>query len=119
MRNYDRALSVISNMSKVKMTMNDHKGSIERCTPTEIIDFAKVELEELHEAMEDQDQMHIIEEAADVLNFLIAAVEQSMNQYKNRKKKNSYVFMALGEKADGDLPFPLAGGRPTGEKSND
>jgi NTP pyrophosphatase (non-canonical NTP hydrolase) len=46
------------------------------------------EVHELAEALTDDSEnlVHIIEEAADVQNYLIAIVHQAVTKYRNRKK---------------------------------
>ena len=83
---YDETIEVISNMAKVKMTMNSHKGSIEDCTPLTILLMLREEVDELQSAIgAEEDLMHVIEEAADVMNFLVAVTHQQIEKYRTRK----------------------------------
>ena len=86
MSEYDEAYSIVVDMSRVKMTMNSHKGRIETLSPDQIRDFCKAEVDELHEAMQEEDMIKIIEEAGDVLNFAVAAVQQAINKYRGRPR---------------------------------
>ena len=85
MNKYDETLEVINNMAMVKMTMNSHKGAIEKVDPEILIGLMGDEVKELHEAIMGDDMMHIIEEAADVLNFLVAVTYQQIEAYRSRK----------------------------------
>ena len=82
---YDETIEVISNMAKVKMTMNAHKGNIEDLEAKSIINMMKGEVEELESAVSQEDLMHVIEEAADVMNFLVALTHQQIEKYRTRK----------------------------------
>lgn len=82
---YAETIEILNNMAKVKMAMNAHKGDIEVVDPMVILQQTFNELKELEEAMGDKDLMHIIEEAADVQNFLIAVVHQQIQRYRSRK----------------------------------
>ena len=95
MDRYDEALEIVVAMSKVKMTLNSHKGRIERCTGAQIRDMGKAEFDELYFAMLNDEHIKTIEEAADVLNFAVAAVQQAIHSYRHRKethheRKESY-----------------------------
>ena len=83
---YDETLAVINKMAMVKMHMNAHKGAIEDCLPQDIIIMMKKEVKELENAILDEDLMHVIEEAADVMNFIVAITHQQITQYRERKK---------------------------------
>jgi len=92
MDKYRDTLSVISNMAKVKLAMNAHKGNIEDCTNEQLIDMLKSEVAELDEAISDvqfddksEKMMHVIEEAADIMNFLLAIVHKRIETYRSRK----------------------------------
>lgn len=82
---YEETVEILNNMAKVKMAMNSHKGDIEVVEPIEILRQTFEELKELEQAMSEKDLMHIIEEAADVQNFLIAVVHQQIQRYRSRK----------------------------------
>lgn len=83
---YDETIEVISNMAKVKMTMNAHKGNIEDRPAGQILAFMRSEVDELqNEIGAEEDLMHIIEEAADVMNFLVALTHQQIEKYRTRK----------------------------------
>lgn len=85
MDKYDETHRIISNMAGVKMRMNNHKGNIEDCEPQFIMDRLKEEAVELDKAVEEGDILHIIEEAADVFNFLVAITHQQVEKYRTRK----------------------------------
>ena len=85
MTNYEETINILNNMAKVKMAMNSHKGSIESGKSLVILQQTFDELKELEEAMKEENLMHIIEEAADVQNFLIAVVHQQIERYGSRK----------------------------------
>lgn len=85
MSQYAEAQAIINKMAEVKMTMNAHKGNIEDAKPMSILKLMDGEVTELAEAIEQGDMMHIIEEAADVQNFLLALVQQQLNAYRSRK----------------------------------
>lgn len=85
---FEEARDVLNHMAHLKMSMNSHKG--------DIVDFAKNkealedamsdELHELFAAIQNEaDLMHIIEEAADVQNYLLAAVQRAIIDYRTRK----------------------------------
>ena len=83
---YDETIEVISNMAKVKMAMNSHKANIEDKPAGQILSFMRGEVDELQNAIgNEKDLMHIIEEAADVMNFLVALTHQQIEKYRTRK----------------------------------
>ena len=96
---YDDAHNVIRDMANVKMTMNSHKGVIEDVNQTALIQMLRHEVKELAEALEEGNLLHIIEEAADVNNFLVALVQQQINKYRNRKNDTSRTASAAGGSA--------------------
>ncbi|MCK5609718.1 hypothetical protein KAR91_48035 [Candidatus Pacearchaeota archaeon] len=110
---YDETIEVISNMAKVKMTMNAHKGEIENL-PTLVISAAmKDEVAELESALLEENLMHIIEEAADVMNFLVAVTHQQIKKYRARKPSHVGINKVIlkgtlcnceGDNADEPLP---------------
>lgn len=88
MDKYAEAREVINKMADVKMTMNAHKGNIEDLQPTVVLSNLLMELRELEEAVgagKETELMHVIEEAADCQNFLIALVHQQVELYRGRK----------------------------------
>jgi len=72
-------------MAGVKMRMNAHKGDIEDVDPLALIKKMRGEVDELEEAIQKGDIMHIIEESADVFNFLVALTHQQVTKYRVRK----------------------------------
>ena len=83
---YEDVFEIIKHMAEVKMAMNSHKGQIEEAKPEDILKMLNGEVTELAEAVEEGNLLHIIEEAADVHNFLVAIVQQATTRYRNRKK---------------------------------
>jgi len=73
---------VIENMANVKLAMNSHKGNIEDMDDAEIMMLLRGEVQELDEA---KDLLHVIEEAADCYNFLLALVHKKITAYRTRK----------------------------------
>ena len=83
---YSETHQIINDMADVKMAMNSHKGKIEDCSPQSIIEMLRGEVDELEQAIkEGDDMMHIIEESADCLNFLVAITHQQIAKYRSRK----------------------------------
>lgn len=82
---YADAKAAIEHMAAAKMVMNRHKGSIEDVDPQKLIDLLRQEVEELDEAVLSGSMVHIIEEAADIHNFLIGLVQQQIDAYRGRK----------------------------------
>ena len=82
---YDEAYDIIVNMAKAKMTMNSHKGRIENIPSDRIAELCIEEVRELQQAIKDGDVIKIIEEAGDVLNFAVAAVQQALIKYRSRQ----------------------------------
>lgn len=82
---YDEIYDIVVAMAKAKMMMNVHKGNIEDISTGDLIMAAKEELNELREAIDNDEYVHIIEEVADVLNFTTAAAFNAIQQYRGRK----------------------------------
>ena len=82
MSKYADTHAIIENMARVKLAMNSHKGNIEDMGELEILNLMKAEMDELVEA---ESLIHIIEEAADVYNFLLALVHKKTTEYRERK----------------------------------
>lgn len=87
--NYKDAREAINSMADVKMTMNRHKGKIEDVYSGDLVKMMNDEINELVAAMDSNNLMHVIEEAADVQNFLIAIVHQKIAEYRRRKNANT------------------------------
>ena len=86
MTDYSEVQQIVSDMAKVKMAMNSHKGKIEKSSSRSLIGLLKQEVEELEQTLlSEEDLMHVIEEAADVQNFLLAIVHQQVIKYRSRK----------------------------------
>ena len=79
---------IVVSMARTKMLMNAHKGNIEDVDNRELIKMAIGEIHELEEAITNSGYMEIIEEAADVLNFVIAAVHKSVHGYRGRNENS-------------------------------
>lgn len=85
---YQDTLDVINQMAMVKMAMNRHKGKIEDVSSVEIIAMLRGEVDELAKAVASHHgTINVIEEAADVMNFLVALTHQQIEQYRHRKDK--------------------------------
>ena len=67
------------------MCLNSHKGKIEEAEPEWLMKAIRAEIDELEEAIQDGNIMHIIEESADVFNFLVGIVHQQTTLYRIRK----------------------------------
>lgn len=85
MNNYSETHRIMNDMADVKMGMNAHKGAIEMIPQDEIIDMLREEIRELQQALDGGNMMHIIEESADCLNFLVALTHQQIQKYRSRK----------------------------------
>lgn len=85
MSKYTEATEVINRMAELKMTMNAHKGNIEDIPSDNLMKMLKYELDELDTALADENMINIIEEAADIQNFLIGLVQQQIDRYRSRK----------------------------------
>ena len=85
MDKYDETHDIIVRLAGAKMRLNSHKGNIEDVEPDELFEMLKGEIEELGEAMDKGDIMHIIEEAGDIFNFLVGVVHQQVTLYRMRK----------------------------------
>ena len=82
---YDEINDLIRKMAEIKMQMNAHKGQIEDKNPRDILQMMGDEITELSDAIASKDYMSIIEEAADIHNFLVAVVRQQVDLYRGRK----------------------------------
>lgn len=85
MDKYCETKRILNDMASVKMAMNSHKGNIEDKADTEILSMLKGEVSELREAVAKGDLMDILQEAADVQNFLLAIAHQQISKYRGRK----------------------------------
>lgn len=83
---YIDTFDTLNHMAKVKMAMNQHKGSIEDCPPETILKMLKGEVEELEHAVLHKGTLDVLEESADVMNFLLALVHQQIGEYRRRKE---------------------------------
>ena len=89
MNEYKDAVEAINSMAEVKMIMNRHKGRIEDVYSGDLIKMMNDEIDELVAAMDSGNLMHVIEEAADIQNFLVAIVHQKIAEYRRRKNVNN------------------------------
>tara|TARA_R110001606_G_C15052987_1_gene613754 strand:+ start:236 stop:508 length:273 start_codon:yes stop_codon:yes gene_type:complete len=83
--NYAETKQIINDMASVKMAMNSHKGKIENAEAGEILALMQHEMDELREAINSASLMDILQEAADVQNFLVALIQQQVIKYRSRK----------------------------------
>ena len=86
--NYDEAQRILNSMADAKMAMNSYKGDIEDIPAGTLIQLLRNEVGELEDAVFEKDIMHIIEEAADAQNYLIALVYQQILIYRGRRHEN-------------------------------
>ena len=84
MNKYNDTLNVINHMAMVKMAMNQHKGNIEDVYIGDLVKMLDDETRELVEAIDKDDTLRVIEEAADCMNFLVANVHQRIDKYRGR-----------------------------------
>ena len=82
---YNDAFEAIKLVAKAKMVMNYHKGDIADVEVDKLLGMLKEEVLELNEAVHEGNIMHIIEEAADIFNFLVALTHQQIEEYRTRK----------------------------------
>lgn len=85
MNSYDEIRLIINKMAEVKMAMNSHKGNIEDLPVEVLSSLISAENMELKEAIAQGDMIKVIEEAADIHNYLTAAVFKAVQQYRGRK----------------------------------
>ena len=85
MDKYDETHRIISNMAGVKMRMNSHKGEIENVSDEVLLQKMMGEIDELAEAIKEGNMIHIIEESADVFNFLVGITHKQIIKYRERK----------------------------------
>lgn len=84
---FEEARDVINHMAHVKMVMNSHKGDIVEFATNinRLIDQLQDETDELADAIRKDELISIIQEAADVQNYLLATVQSAINRYRSRK----------------------------------
>jgi NTP pyrophosphatase (non-canonical NTP hydrolase) len=85
MDKYEETKRILNDMASVKMAMNSHKGNIEDIDEVRLVTMLKAEVTELEEAIQSGDLMQILQEAADVQNFLLGVVHQQVDNYRRRK----------------------------------
>ena len=85
MSKYDDTYKAIVHMAKAKMILNQHKGNIEEIPPEKLIELARSEMAEIEEAVKNgQNQVHVIEECSDLMNYLVAMSHVAIEKYRNR-----------------------------------
>jgi NTP pyrophosphatase (non-canonical NTP hydrolase) len=82
---YREVKEVINDMAAVKMHMNAHKGDIEEVDEQQLLAKLYEEITELEQAIQKGDYMNVLEEAADMTNFLVAIVHRQVTKYRTRK----------------------------------
>lgn len=82
---YEETLGILVNMAKVKLAMNNHKGNIEELPYSDISELLAGEVTEFCEAIDEEAYFGIIEEGADIMNFLLAAIHKATKTYRERK----------------------------------
>ena len=92
---YDETYQVLVSAARTKMIMNQHKGMIHDKGPWPLIDPLHAEIKELVEALYNKDPERIIEEAGDVLNFLVGIAHNALEAY--RSKKTMATSRTIGE----------------------
>lgn len=82
---YAQTKELMDAMAHVKMLMNSHKHQIEENDTEFLLDKLAEEVAELKEAVHTGNYMHIIEEAADIHNYLVGLVHKEIGRYQIRK----------------------------------
>jgi hypothetical protein len=85
---YEETTYILNNMAAAKMQMNAHKGKIEEAQLGTLMELMKDEVDELDSAIcNDKGIMCILEEASDIMNYLVAVTHQQIQAYRVRKDK--------------------------------
>jgi phosphoribosyl-ATP pyrophosphohydrolase len=87
MTKYEETIEILCNASRMKMTLNSHKGNIEALSTEKLIENLLSELDEINEATMNDDHEKVIVEASDAMNYLIAITYNAINNYRRRKEK--------------------------------
>jgi len=82
---YEETKDLIAHMAAVKMRMNSHKALIEDNETGWLMIKLQEEVEEFQQAIDSEGYMNILEEAADIHNYVMAIVHQQVYKYRNRK----------------------------------
>lgn len=82
---YEETKDLMNHMAAVKMTINSHKGAIEDCDDEFLMRKLQEEVQELGVAIAKGNYIHILEEAADVQNYLVGIVHKEIDKYRTRK----------------------------------
>ena len=77
--------TMVRDMARVKMAMNNHKGDITNLSDEPLLQLLREEVDELALALENGDYMEIIIEASDIHNYLLALVHRATETYRSRK----------------------------------
>ena len=88
---YNDAFEAIKLVAKAKMVMNYHKGDIAAVDVDKLLTMLSDEVDELTIAIGQDNIMHVIEEAADVFNFLVALTHKQIEEYRTRKSVHSTI----------------------------
>ena len=102
---YSETKEILGAMALVKMKMNAHKGAIEDIETGHLIGMLRSEIQELEEAINTGDRAHIVEEAADAMNYIVAIVHQQITTYRKRKEVNPDLPHILRCSEDGCEEF--------------
>ena len=85
MSKYDETLEIICHASRMKMTLNAHKGSIENLSPAKAEELLHEEVREMLAAIAAGDHEKAVVEAGDAINFLVALAYNCVHGYRERK----------------------------------
>jgi hypothetical protein len=85
---YDIARNILNHNCSAKWLMNSHKDGDDAFAGTEldILELVINELEELKDAVINDETVKILEESADVVNFIIILIMKRVEKYQNRKQ---------------------------------
>lgn len=78
------AQEIVAAMADSKMRMNRFKGDIRDLPYDKLIKLMKGEIEELKSAIAGDNLAHVVEEAADCYNYLLAITSRAIDDYRNR-----------------------------------
>lgn len=120
MNDYDKTWQIVEAMARTKLLMNDHKGRIEAINPGKLLTLAQREINELRDAIARDNYMNVIEEAADILNFITAAAHQVIYKYRTRYEHTRQIETANDEALDhrADINQSECGGSQLGSGDN-
>ena len=120
MRDYDKTWEIVESMARTKLLMNDYKGRIEEVPPGKLLTLATKEIDELRVAVANNRYMDVIEETADVLNFVMAAAHQVIHVYRNKDEHTRQTSLADNQTMDyrADIDSTIRGRPQLGGSSN-